>query len=433
MLSIALAFGCSDSSMGASGANGTGAANGMGATGGEGVAAFSGAVLCSLIFGQDGNTGFVRLVSDEELEASEPIDSTAEAIEVSGGVSCAVRGRSVFALNWEGPTITRYDEVGGALVMGETVSFANFGETSLSSEADSRPTVFISDTKAYYLGRFSSQIIVWDPTAMETIGAIPLTLAEPPEGLRLVWNRLAFIDGLVVAYNGYLDDQQVLSPRSDFWFVDAETDEVVATDVTEECGGLLPPTTASNGDLYIGSIATSAMNHALGLPGSFEPCAIRIRTGSREVDTMYRADLNMLTGGLPTAGPVAVTEDRALLVAYDTNSIPIDSNLTSMEHLGLTNWKFYDWELGSEQPATLVESIPTSTGFVDTRGFDGKTFLLRSAPNLTGTELLDLAQRPVATTFTISNLTWLLARLGSEPRSRMAHLLPTTRRHIHRD
>ena len=144
------------------------------------------------------------------------------------------------------------------------------------------------------------------------------------------------------------------------------------------------------------------------------------------MDPRYAADLNALTGGLPTAeGAVATRDGRALLVAYDTNAMPIDPMLTAGEHTSLVNWRFYEWELGSEQPATLVESIPIDTGSVGTQEFEGRTFLARFSSDFSSTELLDLTQRPVTVTYRFSGLTSRLFRLSSEPESRMAHRLPT--------
>ena len=65
--------------------------------------------------------------------------------------------------------------------------------------------------------------------------------------------------------------------------------------------------------------------------GSFGPCAIRVRSGAREIDPSYIEDQNHLTGGLPTAGMLPSGEDRALVWAYDTNAIPIDPALTAEE------------------------------------------------------------------------------------------------------
>ena len=219
----------------------------------------------------------------------------------------------MFALSFESPTIPRYDEVDGELVQGETVSFANFGLTSLAS---SDQTQLLSDTKAYFLDVSSSQIIVWNPSAMETIGSIPLAIPSPPEGLRQWRLRFIAIDGQVVAYNDYLNEQDVLTARSDFWWIDPETDEVVGTDTTEQCGNLQSSVSrATNGDVYIGMSGGAAMEHALGLPGSFPPCAVRIRAGAREVDFTYLADLNDLTG-FPTAGPISAASPRKLSLRW---------------------------------------------------------------------------------------------------------------------
>ena len=416
LLSIAIAFGCGND--GSSGTNGAGA----GAAGGDGVEPFSGAVLCSFVIGEP-VTGFIRLVPDEELEAAQqggqPIDSVEGAIEVPGGVSCGVGDRSVFALNWESPTITRFDEVDGALVQGETVSLANFGLSSLASV--SSQTVIVSDTKAYYVDAGSLQIIAWNPSTMETIGSIPLTVADSPEGLqRQPALTVVRIDEQLLVYNSYLTELDISAPRADLWFFDSTTDQIVATDVIEECGDLRSAVRATNGDLYIGSGSFSAAQHALGLPGSYPPCAIRIRAGTLEIDTSYRADLNAVTGGLPTGGPYAAIGDQALLLAYDTESMPIDPMSTASEIDRLPNWNFYEWVPGTEQPATRVESIPTGAGRPSTTEFDGRTFLVRFTEDFASTTPLDLTRRPVEVTFTFTNTLNGFARIGTEPEARMA-------------
>ena len=410
ILSIALAFGC--------GNNPSNGSNGGGTTGGDGTA-----VLCTLVFGADANAGFIRLVSDEELESGEVIDSTAGGIELAGGGTCAVQGRSVFALRFESPTITRFEVENGEFVAGDTVSFANFGLSALAF-----PPVFISDTKAYYLDIPSSQIIVWDPRAMEAIGAIALTPSDPPEGLRPVSLRANLIDGLFVVYNAYQNEQGILTSRTDFWFVDPTTDQIVATDTIEECGNLQQELAiGGNDDTYISTSTIAAMEHALGLAGSFPPCAVRIRAGAQGVDTTYLADLNALAGAQPAGGVFGVGEDRALMVAYNTGSMPIDPSLTARELVQLVNWNFYEWAPGSEQPATLVESIPTGTGRQGTRQFDGTTFLLRNAPGFSSTELLDLTQAPLEVTYTFTNALVGLSRLGRVPDARMVQRIERPR------
>ena len=409
ILSMVLALGC-----GNDGANGT---NGGGATNGNGATPFSGAVLCSLLPQPTGGfSAFVRLVSDAELESGEEIDSFEDAVEIAGAGTCVVRGRSVFATSFENPTITRFDEVDGTLVEGQRVSFANFGVTSTLFQP-----VFISDTKSYYLDIPSLQVIVWNPRAMETIGAIALESPELPEGLRQSTVRTTLIDGSVVLYNVNLTELDTLAARTDFWFIDPDTDEV-ATDTTDQCGGLEPAvSTATSGDTYIGAGARVAMEHALGLPESFPPCIVRIRAGSREIDRSYTADVNTLAGGLPAGGLIPLGNDRALLYGYDTYSMPINPDLTAGEHVLLENWNLYSWNLGSETPATRIEGISPGPGNVAGLVFDGQAFVLRFSSDLSQTELVRLTGETGSTAFTFGGRLTLLSRLDSAaPATRMA-------------
>ena len=428
ILSIVLAFGCgNDGGSGSNGTNGngngTGATNGSGATGGNGAALFSGAALCTVVFGPESVTGYVRLVSDEELDAGEPIDSTAGAIEVGGGVSCAVNDRSVFALNWESPTITRYDEVDGAFVEGPRVSFANFGLTSLASVA--AQTQIVSETKAYFVDTSSAQLIVWNPRAMEAIESIPLEGFDPPEGQRQIVTRAGQIDGRLFLWSLYQNAEEILTSRTAFGFLDPETDEITI-DTTDDCGALGDTwVSTSNGDTYFSSTTTAAMEHALGLPGSFEPCALRVRAGASELDPTYLEKLNGLTdlAPTPTGGVFDGGNDRSLLLAYNQDvegALPIDGSMTARELASLPAWDFYEVVLGSGQPASRLEDLPTGSGRAGALVFDGKTFLTRRAPDFSSNELVDLSERPVKTAFVFSGSTVLLSRLGTEPDPRMA-------------
>ena len=398
ILTIALAFGCSDSqsnaNMGDSGTNGGGATNGSGATGGDTTELFGGAILCTNFFvpGQ-GQTGLIRLVADEGLEPGAQIDTADGAIEFGGGLSCAARGRSVFALSWESPRITRYDEVDGALVEGPTVSFQRFGVNSLNVGPDG--AVVVSDTRGYIVQ--PGRLLVWNPSTMTTVGEIPLSAVELPDGLSPGTSVIRRFGGLLLAVNSYVSEQDVGAPRLDVWFVDPDSDEVVATDTSERCGDRSPRISASsNGDVYIGPGPFNPIEHALELPGASSPCLIRVRAGTREIDPSYLAELNPLTGGDPTSGPLQAQADTGLLPAFDTNSVPLDPQLTAFEHLILPNWPFLEWELGSEQQATRVSDLATGIGIAATRTFEGRSFLLRA--NLDGgSDLWDLTQRPLGT------------------------------------
>ena len=426
ILSIVLTFGCgNDGSNGTNGGgatngagatNGGGATNGSGAAGGNGAVAFTGAVLCTALFSPDGVTGFVRLVSDAELEAGGEIESFQGAIEIGGGVSCATRGNSVFAASFESPTMTRYDVVDGALVQGETVSFFNFGLSSLAS-LSSQIQVF-SDTKAYYFDPGFTQIIVWNPATMETIEAIPLPGFEPPEGLLPSSIRAARIDDRMVVWGSFANQERTSVAGAVFAFVNLETDEVV-TDTSDDCGGFPSAfVTTPNGDTYFGTGTVPAVNHALGLEGSYEPCALRVRAGATEIDSTYVADLNQLTGVGPTGGPFGGSGTKGLLLAWDASVQAIDPLVTAREHTQILNWRLYEVELGSTEPGVLIDELPPGGGRANFITLDGTTFLAQT--DLGTTTLLDVSERPIEVAYTIEGSVVLFARLQGEPLPRMA-------------
>ena len=107
---------------------------------------------------------------------------------------------------------------------------------------------------------------------------------------------------------------------------------------------------------------TSGCRVPLGLPGSFPPCAIRIRAGAREVDPTYRPDLNTLTAS----------------------------------------------------PATLVEELPADTGVTGFDTFDGRGFLTRDDAATSTATWFDLSQSPIRETLRFNGLVVNFARLGGE-------------------
>ncbi|MEM7135160.1 MAG: hypothetical protein AAF500_01205 [Myxococcota bacterium] len=421
-------LGCGDSTpsgTGGSGGGATGGSGGVGASGGTGasdggggaggtLSQSGGAALCSLTgFGLPGGpTGFVRVLSEAEIEAGGDIDATDNGIEVGGGVSCAVWRNSVYAASFQSPTITRYDLIEGELVEGDTVSFMNFGVVSLAG-LSSQIQVF-SDTKAYFFDPQFAQIVVWNPTTMTTVEAIQLTGFDAPPGTVLSRVRAGRIDDRLVLWSTYVDDQGFSAPTSVFAFVDPETDEFV-TDTVDTCGGLISEfVTTTNGDTYIGSSAADAINHALGFEGTFPPCIVRLRAGATEVDATFLGDPNALTGIGPTGGPLAGSGDAGFLVAYDESTMPLDPLRTGTEHTALENWLVYQVELGSTTPGTRVEALPAGQGVGGTTSFDGRGFLTRTARDFSGTTFFDLSQTPVEETYRFNAAVALFARLGAE-------------------
>ena len=113
---------------------------------------------------------------------------------------------------------------------------------------------------------------------------------------------------------------------------------------------------------------------------------------------------------------------RGFLLAWDESVEAVDPMLTSREHVdGIENWRFYEVELGSTQPAALVSEIPAGGGRGGFITFEGRSLLNQFAGDLGTSTLLDLSERPIEVAFTIQGGVQLFARLEGEPLPRMAH------------
>ena len=172
--------------------------------------------------------------------------------------------------------------------------------------------------------------------------------------------------------------------------------------------------TTDNGDTYFGSTGGDAINHALGFDGSFPPCAVRVRAGATEVDDTFVADLNQLTGVGPSAGPFAGSGNNGYLLAYDENAIPVDPLLTAVEHTALDNGRFYEVELGSTTPATVVAELPVGQGIGGASTFDGRGFLIRFARDFSSTSWFDVSQSPIEEAYRFNGAAPLFARFGEQ-------------------
>ncbi|MEM1416077.1 MAG: hypothetical protein AAGH15_14315 [Myxococcota bacterium] len=372
----------------------------------------AGAALCSVVFGPDGTTGFVRFVPDDELNSGEVIDSAAGGFEF-GGVTCLVRGRNVYAHDWESATITRYEvERDGALVERDRVSLAGLGITSFSGGGDN--LVIASDERAYFLSQ-SGILAAWDPSTMSVVGDIDIAPLFDTGDADIEFNgaRVLALGDRVGVFPNYLTPTMTQAAGARVGFVDPATDAVTFSAFTEQCGNVQSQfALAENGDAYFGHSGAVSMEHALGLPGSFPPCSIRIREGATEFDATYTADLNALTGGRPTAGPVPLTPGRALLYAFDTDAMPIDPEATQNELWAAANWSFFLWEPGSDAAATPVPELGVGSGFVDSLVYGGETYLRQFALDLSGTELISLDDDTLGeVAFRLSNLTNSLNRI----------------------
>ncbi|NGP87709.1 hypothetical protein [Fodinibius halophilus] len=200
----------------------------------------------------DGRTNYVSLVDDlmdGKVDAS-------EALEISGQSRFYAQSRSghFFTGNGEELTITRYNisEEGKSIEKSGKFSLANQGVTSLQAR-----TVFLSDTKAYYIDNTQGQIVIWNPEKMEIIDSfdLPEEFADGYKGYstqlgfngyQLNGNRLSIPVGWVNFSDATHLDKTGLA------IVDTENNEVISYTEDTRCALATEPAFMPNGDVYYG-------------------------------------------------------------------------------------------------------------------------------------------------------------------------------------
>ncbi|MEM1418702.1 MAG: hypothetical protein AAGH15_27655, partial [Myxococcota bacterium] len=360
-----------------------------------------GAIVCSWTFTPDGVVSFLRFIPDAELDSGEVIDATGEAIELGGPTFCSFVGNSVFVHEQQTPTITRYDLMpDGTLAEIERVGLMSFGVTGFNLGFGTQPPVFAD--RGFHVDEPTQQIAVWDPRSMTTIGAIPVEGFEPPVGSELAtggFRVLTVGDDLLLVGSFRSTENDLITNGLVAGLVERDAPDTLRVgSFDDRCGNAQRDVARdTSGNVYFTLSSVAAVQHALGLDNTIEPCVLRIAPGDVDFDPDYSLALNTVTGGRPTHGFIPLEDGRALVLAFDTDAMPIDPELSAAEIVQIPNWDYYVWEVGTTNPATLVPELTDQIGFFNVRTYDGRTFLLNPDLATGGATLVDLSERPFAT------------------------------------
>lgn len=201
----------------------------------------------------DGRTNYVSLVND--LMKNGEVDPS-KALEVPGQSRFYAQPQSNYFLtgNGENITFTKYtvSEEGNNFEEGEKFSMANEGVQSLQAR-----TVFLSDTKAYYIDNTQGQIVIFNPEEMKITGSFDLP-KEFANGYKGFTTQLGF--------NGYqLNGNRLSIPvgwvnfeaathldKTGLAIVDTQNDEVISYTEDTRCALATEPVFMDNGDVYYG-------------------------------------------------------------------------------------------------------------------------------------------------------------------------------------
>jgi hypothetical protein len=306
--------------------------------------------------------GYLAVLDD--LLASGSVDLDA-VVEFPGDIAYGAPGDgSVYVVLATEPTIQRWvlnekDE----LQLDRELGLAQYG---IADGVRKSAPIFVTSDRAYYLDHDTLQLIVWNPTTMLTVRAIPLGgLEEEGYGMRTNYLHRDGDRLLVSASYWRLTDEEGYVKLNRVAIIDTTTHGVSYIDDTR-CGGAAFQATDSNGHLYIAShpghtaALSVGMGHTEGVSEPAASCLLRVKSGSGEFDPEYFVDLNQMSSGF-TGGIMQGPGDTAYVLTYAGPA------LTASNYFRATRadaWAIHGITLGDEtETYAAVPGMPLISGY----------------------------------------------------------------------
>jgi hypothetical protein len=312
----------------------------------------------------------------------------AQALEVPGPAKLY----AAYDLGWfavgdgESPTITRYTlEDSGGLKPGAAISLQAYGVDSLWDTL-----YFVSPTKAYYPDRAGTQLIVWNPTAMEITGSITLTETARP-GYLALYGYTPVVRGNELLFSvGWFDweTNDTILPETGLVVIDTASDSVARFDVDTRCGGITQTIGTPSGDSYLVSSALAGAGYRLGRLAT-APCALRVGATSDALDPAYLVQLGDLTSGALAGEPVQGGGGRIFLRVLDESLASVAADDNTWDLTGQLAWTWWRWDVGTNVASRVTELGP-ATADVLSFEIDGRVFGSETKADYSETTLIEL-------------------------------------------
>ena len=339
-------------------------------------------VIGTVVRTPEASQSFVAFAKDIASTDTVMLDDAIEAGS-AGGVFAAGDGTGVFFTAEEGGTLQRWRATSTAAdddPMVERDGSINFSDVGLTSFFPTPTHVqFISETKAYLMNSLFGEIIVWDPSTLEVLGTIetglPTEVLGTPGDFSLSGVSVGD-DTLMFTYNYARPD--ALRAESYLVVIDT-TDDTVETDHTVACGDLQYGVAADNGDVYWASSFYQASLFRIDESMAPAPCLLRVASGTAEfADTGIT--LNELSDGFPAGNLVPAGGNKALVLVYDENEVPIAADADVFAVVGAPAWRWWSLDLETLE-ASELDGSTAGSGQTVHYDVDGESYVIRVAPD----------------------------------------------------
>ncbi|RKH62928.1 hypothetical protein [Corallococcus aberystwythensis] len=346
------------------------------------------------------NASTSYVVLTETLDPATPLSLT-NATQINGralGSGISKTG-SIFVSSSAGATVTRYNlTASNTLEKAGEVSFASKAVTTIGEYQNQFQ--FVSETKAYYFDGRNSQIIIWNPKDMTLTNSISL-----PE-MTIAGSTLTF------ASNPLRVGTKVLMPlgwragaavtrQAGIIVVDTTNDSAVVVK-DDRCGYVRDGIVGTDGKVYLATEAYGAAEKRVSgsNPSVPTPCLLKFDPATNTYDKDFFKELSTLTNGGATGSLLAAPNGTGYLRVLDETAYPVQADTVARTLASAVAWKWWKIDPAAGTNATLVDTLPASTGSSFLYEMNGRT-VFSEFTNNSGTtnyrELTDLTGNLVAT------------------------------------
>ncbi|RKH03450.1 hypothetical protein D7V97_26575 [Corallococcus sp. CA053C] len=342
------------------------------------------------------------VILTDKVDHTEPL-SLENATEIDGralgsGIS---KSGALFVSSSESAVVTRYNVTNdNKLEKAGEVSFASKGLSSIGEYQNQFQ--FVSETKAYYFDGRTSQIIIWNPKEMTLTNSISLP-AMTIEGTILTFASNPIRVGTQVLMPlGWRPAAGIgITKKAGIIVLDTANDTAqVVTD--DRCGYVRDGVVGADGQVYLATEAYGAAvkRTAQANPDVPTPCLLKFDPKTATYDKAFYKVLGDLTNGGATGSLLQGPTGSGYLRVLDESTYTVADGTHPRVIASAVAWRWWKLDLANITKATLVDTLPASTGSSFLFQADNRTLFTEFTNGGTNTnfrELSDLSGKLVAT------------------------------------
>ncbi|MDC0707458.1 MxcI protein [Stigmatella sp. ncwal1] len=312
------------------------------------------------------STSYIAVTST--LDRTEPL-SLANAIEVKGRALVFGPPKKDYFFVSSGSTVVRYNlTTEGAPQKGETVSFQGQGVTDITEYQ--HQFRFVSETKAYFFDGSTSQVIIWNPTAMTVTGVLPFSDAKIDNTVMSFSSQPLEVANQVIIPLGWRPSTgTTLTKQAGVLVVNPANDSLKFVKKTfkenEGCGYVRDGVVGADGKIYLSTEAYGAASYRVHRddPTMLKPCLLRFDPQTGAFDDNFFVDLTTLTNGVAAGSVLQGPGGKTYLRVFDDAAYgsPVTKDSVPRVLASAVAWKWWNIKLDT-LTATPVDTLPAAMG-----------------------------------------------------------------------